>query len=53
MLVNRQIEAEADLPKVKASPRSKKRQYLPKDPIRLLAFRVSAQLEEGNFRGAV
>ena len=52
-LVNRQIEAEADLPNAKASPRSKGSQYTPKDPIRLLAAQVSTKLEEGNFRGAV
>ena len=52
-LVNRQIEAEADLPDATANPHHKRGRNLSKDPLRSLAGRVSAKLEEGDFKGAI
>ena len=52
-LVNKQIEAEADLPDVTTNPNPKRGRNSFKDPIRSMAVRVSAKLEEGDFKGAV
>ena len=50
-LVNRQIEVEADLPDVTTNPSPKRGWNLLKDPVRLMAVQVSANLEEGDFKG--
>ena len=51
-LVNRQIEVEADLPDVTTNPSPKRGWNSFTDPVRSMAVQVSANLEEGDFKGA-
>ena len=50
-MINKQLREEADPPPVKIS--SKGRRKTSQDPLEYLGHRVSAKLEEGDFKGAV